>query len=389
MTNHINRRNWLKQSSILAGGLPFAASLISTNWAKAAVSSPDKHEFISDRQFAEWAPANLKARLFANENPFGPSPKAKKAIIDAIDSSYQYPFMYISGLTEKIASFEGLKPENILMASGSSPLLQAAAIYYTKPGCNIVTGATTYEDLPTKASHLGANWVKVPMTSDHKLDLVAIEKAVDSNTTLVYLVNPNNPTATMVDTAQLKGFCERVSKKTTVMIDEAYIDYLDNKEEVTMIDAVRKNQNVIVARTFSKLYGFAGLRVGYFVAGAETLKQLSRFTEGPMSISATSVQAALVAYNDTEFLQSALAKTIASKKYLYEVLTKEGYDYIPSVANFMMFPIKMESTRFVAEMMKRGVGIRGWKMDGKDYCRISIGRIDEIQAFADAFKEIS
>jgi histidinol-phosphate aminotransferase len=389
-TNPTNRRKWLKQTAMLAGGLPLAGSLFS-NLASAASkpAMPEKHIFISDRQFAELAPINLKARLLANENPFGPSDKAKKAIIDAIDKSYQYPIAYLNDLSNKIADYEGVQKENVLISSGSSPLLHAAAILYSKPGSNIITGETTYEDLPSKASQLGAKWVKVPLTKSYSLDLDAMEKAVDANTTLIYICNPNNPTGTVVDADKLKAFCERVSKNVTIFVDEAYIDYLDNPQAVTLIDAVRKNQNVIVARTFSKLYGFAGLRVGYIVAKTELIKKVGNFSEGAFSISATSIQAALAAYNDKEFLQSAFAKTMASKNFLYEILKKEGYDYIPSSANFVLFPIKMDGQKFVDEMMKRSVGVRNWKMVGKDWCRISIGRMDEMQAFAEAFKEIS
>lgn len=387
-TQPINRRKWLKQSAILAGSLPFAGSLFSSE-LKITAKQPPFYSCISDREFGQQAPADLKARLFANENPFGPSDKAKQAIIAALDVSYQYPMQHLKLLGEKIAEYEGLQRENILISSGSSPLLYAAALLYGKPGSNIISGETTYEYLPSKASYFSAKWVKIPLTKEYSLDLDAMEKAVDSNTSLVYICNPNNPTATIVDAEKLKGFCERVSKKVTVFVDEAYIDYLDNKQAITLINAVKKNQNVIVARTFSKLYGFAGLRVGYIVAKAELIKEISNYTEGPFSISAPSVHAALAAYNDTEFLQTAFAKTVASKNFLYEVLKKEGYEYIPSAANFLMFPIKMDGTKFVDEMMKRGVGVRNWKMNGKDWCRISIGRMDEMQAFADAFKEIS
>jgi histidinol-phosphate aminotransferase len=216
-----------------------------------------------------------------------------------------------------------------------------------------------------------------------------MEAKVDGNTGLVYLCNPNNPTATVVDTNKLKAFCERVSKKTTILIDEAYIDYLPDPQSVTLISGVKNGQNVIVARTFSKLYGFAGLRCGYIVAQPETIKILSTYTSGGMSITATTAAAAIAAYQETDFLQDALKKTLASKEYLYAVLKKEGYSYIPSSANFVLFPIKMDIQKFSEEMRKRSVGIRVWKINGQDYCRVSIGRMDEMEAFADAFKQIS
>ncbi len=231
--------------------------------------------------------------------------------------------------------------------------------------------------------------MKVPLTSDFKLDLDAMEKLVDEKTSLVYLVNPNNPTGTVVDTAKLKAFVERVSKKTTIFIDEAYIDYMPDPTGATLIDSVKKGQNVIVARTFSKLYGFAGLRVGYMIAQPEMVKTLSAYTNGGGSLSATSINAALVSYNDREFLDDALAKTNQSKNFLYEVLKKEGYTYIPSSTNFVMFPINMDGERFTGEMMKRGVGVRFWKFNNKNWCRVSIGKMNEMQAFAEAFKELS
>ena len=174
-----------------------------------------------------------------------------------------------------------------------------------------------------------------------------------------------------------------------VFVDEAYIDYLPDPQAATMIDMVKKGSNIIVARTFSKLYGFAGMRCGYIIGQPETISALSKYTPGAMNLNALTVAAAAVAYQETDFLQDALKKTIASKEYLYSVLKKEGYTYIPSSANFVMFPIKMDGRKFSDEMSKRGVGVRFWKMNGMDYCRISIGRMDEMEAFAEAFKQLS
>jgi histidinol-phosphate aminotransferase len=400
MGNKISRRQLLRTGALLAGGLPIASSLLGKAQASPIypagngitgtnILEPGSRGWV-EQEIAMRAPAELKARLFANENPFGPSDKAKKAISEAMLKSYQYPFMYFKDLYQMIADHEGVKPENILFGAGSSPLLMAAAMYFSKPGGNIVTGDPSYEDLPTKASRFNEKWVKVPLTADYKLDLDAMEKAVDGNTGLVYVCNPNNPTATVVDTEKLRSFCERVSKRVTVFVDEAYIDYLPDPAGTTMISGVRAGQNIIVARTFSKLYGFAGLRVGYVMAQPDMIKKLEMYTEGPMSISATSLHAALASYQDKEYLQGALSKTLASREYLYDVLKKEGYTYIPSNANFVMFPLKMDGEHFAQEMMKRGVGVRSWTLGGSNqWCRISIGRMDEMEAFATAFKELS
>lgn len=346
-------------------------------------------DLVTDEQAILQGPVAMKARLSANENPFGPSPAAKKAMTEAIETCYQYPFMKTRELMGKIADYEGVKQNNILMDAGSSPLLHAAAMFYGKNGAEIITGDPSYNDLAGAAANLGSKVIKVPLTADYKLDLDAMEAKVGPNTGLVYICNPNNPTATVVDTAKLKAFCERVSKKAVVFVDEAYIDYMPDPQAASVMSSVKAGQNVIVARTFSKLYGFAGLRCGYIVAQPETVKNLSGYATGMMSLAATTVAAAAAAYQEKEFLQDALKKTTASKEFLYALLKKEGYTYIPSSANFVMFPINMDGARFSQEMNNRGVSIRTWKFNNKDWCRVSIGRMDEMQAFADAFKQLS
>ncbi|HEX6427212.1 MAG TPA: histidinol-phosphate transaminase [Niastella sp.] len=383
------RRSFLKKSVLLTGGLLSFPAIFKN--IQAAPATPDKitglHLYHPDEVAFETTPPDIVARLLANENPFGPSDKAKKAILESLELAYQYPMKTGKILEQKITEFEGVGSNQILLGAGSSPLLVAAALYFGKG--TIVSAVPTYDAMLGQAERLGTKVIKVPLTPDYKFDLDAMEKVVDSNTSLVYICNPNNPTATVTDNAKLKAFCERVSKKTTVFIDEAYIDYLDNPQEASLIGSIKKGQNIIVARTFSKLYGFAGLRVGYLIALPEMINKLALHTGGPWSISSPALNAAIAAYQDKEFLQSAYRKTMESKKFLYDTLKTEGYEYIPSAANFVMFPLKMEGPRFAEEMMKRGVGIRSWKFFGKDWCRVSIGKMEEMQAFAKAFKELS
>jgi histidinol-phosphate aminotransferase len=390
MPNSINRRNWIKSTALLAGSTAFFSGAFSK---LAAMPKTLQRNLFGDRLAEEAAilqsPPVMKARLLANENPFGPSPAAKKAVQEALELSYQYPFMRMHELSGKIAAHEGIKQNNILMDAGSSPLLMAAALQFCKNGAEVMSADPTYNDMPSTAESHGAKWVKVPLTADYKHDLEAMEAKITSNTGLVYICNPNNPTGTVLDTAKLKAFCERVSKKVPVFIDEAYIDYMPDPQAASMIDLVKSGSNVIVARTFSKLYGFAGLRCGYVVAQPDTIKKLSDFAVGSMSLSATTVAAAIAAYQEKDFLTDALKKTEASKAYLYAVLKKEGYDYIPSSANFVMFPIKMEGPKFSQLMNDKGVGIRVWNFNGQHWCRVSIGRMDEMEAFAEAFKAIS
>ena len=391
MANQLNRRTWIKSSAVIAGGAAFFSSTFTSALAKTKIATKATKTlfFQSEQSVLAALPPNIKARLSANENPFGPSPKAKKAIMEAMDKSYQYPFFSYPIFGEKIITKEGISEDQLMIDAGSSPILKAAAIHFTKGGGNIITGDPSYGDLPSTAEEFGATLIQVPLTADYKLDLDAMEKSVNTQTKLVYICNPNNPTATVLDADKLKAFVERVSVKVPIFIDEAYIDYLEDPLSVTLVSAVKKGQNVIVARTLSKLHGFAGLRVGYAMAQPKMIETLSQYTNGAMSISATSLMGAIASYDDIEFLEDAKKKTFASRDFLYKTLKEEGYTYIPSAANFVMFPIKMDGKKFVGEMMKRGVSIRNWEFNKKHYCRVSIGTMEEMQEFAKAFKEIS
>ncbi len=399
----INRRDWLKTTALFTGGLtmlppvlqglqaaPTASEAAVTSLVSSGLSANGLTGLQADAALEPRISGVLKARLFANENPFGPSPVAKKAITDTLDNGYQYPFMLLKDLEAKICAYEGLDAKMLMTSAGSSPLLLGTAITLLGNGGNIVSADPTYDDLPTRCEKIKATWIKVPLKPDYTHDLDAMEKAINKDTRLVYICNPNNPTGTIVDVAKLKDFCERVSKKVPVFVDEAYIDYLPDPAATTLIESVKKGQNLIIARTFSKVYGLAGLRIGYVIAQPAMIDLLGEYAaSGGYALSLPAITAALASYNDKAFIAEVKKKMEASKSFLYETLKSEGYTYIPSHTNFVMFPLKMEGPRFVEEMMKRGVGLRNWKLNNEDWCRISIGRMDEMQAFAAAFKELS
>lgn len=381
----MKRRDLLKKGAILTGlyGLAFGPM----------------HAFAGPRQAGdglmlteepemgcETTPVGIRARLSANENPFGPSAKAKQAINDALQMSYQYPITDRKKLIDAICAFEGITEDRLLLDAGSSPLLQAAAACYT-PG-TIVSANPTYEDLLRRAQALGGKVVRVRLDAEYKYDLAELESAIDESTTLVYICNPNNPTATLLDTDKLKAFCERVGKKVTVFIDEAYIDLVDDPQKTTLIPMVKEGHNMIVARTFSKLYGMAGLRCGYVVAQPDVIKKLSLYANGASSISATTLAAAVASYQDKPYMEYAYKNIMASREYLYEVLKKKAIAYIPSQTNFVIFPVNMDGAVFADKMMQEGVGVRSFRFFNKEWCRVSIGKMEEMQMFAVALDKI-
>ena len=391
----MNRKEWLKTGGALLGGglsmatMGFVPKERSLKEIKNNLKSSKK--FVSDLEFSKTLPVDEPSiiRLMANENPFGPSPKAKEALIAALEKSHQYPYREGDAFANRIAAQENLKYENVLITAGSSDILTACGIYYSNTGGNIISADPSYADMPSFAEDLGAEVRWVPLTSEYKLDLKAMEAEMDENTKLVYLVNPNNPTATILETDELKAFCKRVSQKATVFIDEAYIEYLDDPDQASMASLVAEGYDVIIARTFSKLYGFAGLRLGYALSNKKNIEMLAMHCRGYFGISGPTLAAANAAYRDMDFLNDAKAKTLASKEYLYKVLEDEGYSYIPSSTNFVLFPIHMAGPRFSQEMVKRGVAVRNWQFDGQRWCRVSVGTMPQMEAFAKAFQQIS
>lgn len=388
--SQLDRRRWIKNSALLTGGLAFGSNFfmsLKQASAKEVTNVLSKSYLTDNLKAMETTPPEIKARLSANENPFGPSDKAKEAIRNSIDKSYQYAFYEGREMAQKIADFEGVGTENLLLSAGSSPILQAGAILYGKG--TIISSKPTYEDLLGTAESMGTKVLRLPLTSEYKFDLDAMERAVDSNTSLVYICNPNNPTATIVDSNKLKEFCKRVSKKTMVFVDEAYIDLVPNPAETTMIPLIKEGYNIIVARTFSKLYGMAGMRFGYMVSQPATIKKFEQITPGPMSVAYGTWAAALVSYQDKPFMQMSYDGIQTSKKYVYEALKKEGYEYVPSETNFLVFPVKEDSKKFVMNMMKYGVSVRSWEFNDKQWCRVSIGTMDEMKTFALALAKVS
>lgn len=384
--NKINRRLLLKSALLTTSGLSIFPSLAFSKsglpiqeqeLAKAILSLPNAIE-------PEWigvGKPEVRARLNANENPYGPSPKAKKALAEAIDKSFMYPFQSSKSLIEEIARAENVAPEQILLGAGSSQLLLASFSAFGRKGKFLVADPSYISQVKE------LDFDKVPLTSDYKHDLNAMANRVNDKTAMVYICNPNNPTGTELDTDSLKDFCAGVSGKVPVMVDEAYIDYVKNPRESSMVEGIRKGQNLMVLRTFSKLHAFAGLRVGYCIAQAEMIKTMEQFISFS-SVSHTSLEAAGASYQDTEFPKMVLAKTQETKEFVYKTLKDHGFSYIPSCTNFILFPLQMKGEVFLDKMSDEGVQVRRWEFNGQHWCRVSLGKMEDMKIFAEAFAKV-
>ncbi|MFT4031699.1 MAG: aminotransferase class I/II-fold pyridoxal phosphate-dependent enzyme [Siphonobacter sp.] len=374
----MNRRNWLK-----SGTLAVAGATIPDFWRPAEAA---------EAGLPHLAGTPVKARLMSNENPYGPSQKAQKAIADAISSGWMYPRDSIMTFRKMIARENNISEDQVLLGAGSGELLMASGIHYTVKGgagTNIVGGDPTYMQLLRTALALGAEFKKTSLTKDFTYDYDRMAASVSDKTSLVYLCNPNNPTGILEAPSKMSAFCEDMAKRKPIFIDEAYMDYAADPKANSMMSLVKKGHNVLIARTFSKIHGFAGLRIGYLVGQPDTLKEISNYCTGGGSISATSVKGAIASYLDEDFQEYSKAKCKESKEYLYKLLKDHGYSYLPSSTNFVLFPIKMNGKEFVEKMAQQGVALKSWEFANQQWCRISMGTLEEMKLFGEAFSTLA
>ncbi|HEV7347837.1 histidinol-phosphate transaminase [Telluribacter sp.] len=394
MNQKIDRRNLLKSGLLTLGGMVAAPHLSMGAFSNAPLNldpenrifrSPMVREYFLDEKIAP----KILAKLNANENPYGPPVSARKAVAASVEGGNRYAWKELTDLMAKIAKKEGVTPDHIMMGPGSSDLLEKVALVLFANGGNVVSADPTYMSLINVAKSTGATWKAIPCKEDWSHDLKAMEAAIDKDTKLVYVCNPNNPVGSVTAGKDLLDFCSRVSEKVPVFVDEAYLELAVGADTESMVSLLTKKKNVIVARTFSKIMGMAGLRVGYIAALPSTLDQIQKITRGGMGIAFTSIAAANASLDDAEFQTSTRKLNHEAKLYLYENLDKMGYKYIPSYTNFVIFPVGIPGKDLLTKMSAKGVGIRAFEIQGKPWCRVSIGTMDEMKLFVSALGQLS
>lgn len=385
MKNNLSRRDWFKQSAMAAGAM-FAGSAIATeSFALPAMGMKPFQGVHRLREYNVLAArpdvSQLKARLLANENPWGPSKKAVSAIGDAASKGNRYVYNSAVEMMETLAKKEGVAVEQVLVAAGSTDILEKTAFALCMKGGNVISADPSYLSLVKTAQAIGATWKNIPLRADYAHDLDAMEKAIDETTKLVYICNPNNPTGTMTPASEIKDFIKKVNSRVPIFIDEAYMELLDNPDAETAVGMINEGYDLIIARTFSKIHGMAGLRVGYMVAKAERVKMVQSLVRTEMGLSVTSVAGAMASLKDVSFQEYTRSHNKTNREYVTEELKKMGFSPIPSSTNFILFPVQMPIKELVDKMMERSVGIRGYELDGKPYARVSIGTMDELKLF--------
>lgn len=369
----VNRRNWLRLVGLAGTGAALAPL--------ANAKSAQAFDFP-----ARPLPPTGSVRLSSNENPYGPSPKVREAMIKALDDACRYPFSYTRELTRMIADKEGVSPEHIVLTAGSTEGLKVTGLSFGMHGGEIVAADPTFQSLMTYGEQFGAHihWVPLDNTLTH--DLESMEKRVNNNTRLVFVCNPNNPTGTLLPAEKMRDFCRSMAGRAIVFADEAYFDYVTEPGYPSMVELVKQDYNVIVSRTFSKVYGLAGIRAGYLIARPDIARRLAANCMANLNMLA--ISAAKAAMEDQEFYRFSLQKNEASKKYLYSLLDELKFRYIPSHANFVFFETRRDINAFMADMAKHQIIVGRPFPPLNQWCRISTGTMAEMEAFGQALRKM-
>jgi histidinol-phosphate aminotransferase len=323
-------------------------------------------------------------KLDGNENPYGPSPAARQAILASVSEAPRYADTTIETLTNQLAAHEGVAPSQIVIGTGSGELLKMAGLLAMtmQSGAEVVASRPTYEELPVFAETLGLKVLWVAADADHRHDLPAMRAAITPLTRLVYVCNPNNPTGTAVTRDALEKFIRSVPVSCTVIVDEAYIDLADQPGVATVAALAHEVPNVVVLRTFSKLHGLAGLRIGYAIAPAALAQRLAALSiTWPNS---TGLSAAIASFNDHAFLKATRAALTGDRAKVHAALDRLGLNRADAQGNFVFFDTGGPLQRFQDRMLVEGIKV-GRHFDGYDtWARVTIGLHEEVDRFLQA-----
>lgn len=374
----INRRQWLKSAGLTSG--------LFSVMGVAGSSVPSFESFLHAKEALHFPPETL-LKLSSNENPYGPSKMVREAMVKGFDSVCRYPWEERSSLQKKLAKKEGVTTDHILITVGSTEALKMTALAYGLNGGEVIAGEPTFETMLHYSEHFGAHIHRVPVKADTLvLDLEEMEKRITGNTRLLFLCNPNNPTGTIVHAEQLRDFCESAAKKAVVFSDEAYYDYITEPNYPSMVELVKDNQNVIVSRTFSKVYGLAGIRLGYLVARPDIIARIKLCQADRPNMLA--LHAAMTALDEQDFYQYSLDMNENAKRKIYASLDLLGLPYVKSHTNFVFFKTGMDIKDFNKAMQEQGVWVGRPFPPYNEWCRVSTGKVEDMDLLTNAMGKV-
>lgn len=311
-------------------------------------------------------------KLASNENPFGFSPRVREAVIQAVSSANRYPDGAATALRRALSEHLGVGEESLICGNGSDEIVQLIARAYLAPGTSTVMATPTFPRYKTNAVIEGARVIEVPL-KDGRHDLDAMAAAVTDDTRVVWVCNPNNPTGTMVTHDELVAFLARVPRHVLVVLDEAYVEYVTDARFPRSLELLRAHENLILLRTFSKIYGLAGFRIGYGIAAPTVIDALNRVRE-PFNTSFVAQAAALAALKDQAFVAACVEKNEEGKRQLYEGFARLGLHYYETHANFILVDVGRPAGAVFEALLRQGVIVRSGEALGYPMAlRVTIG----------------
>lgn len=335
------------------------------------------------------SPADSIVRLSANENPYGPSPKAFAAMREAFGLVWRYPDEGMDALAADLARHHNVGTGAVLLGNGSSEILKLCAAAFTGPGRPTVMADPSFEALAIYARAAGVEVVKVPLTADHQHDLPKMQ-AVSGGSGLIYICNPNNPTATITPKDRLSAFLTGLPAGVTALVDEAYFHYA-NHEETPLYESVipltQEHPNVIVARTFSKVYGMAGLRCGYAVARPETIERLHA-QQAWDSVNAMALAAARASLADGEHTAGSRRRNSETRSTVTAELERRGYRVLPSATNFLMADLRRPVGPVIEALRRHQVYVGRVFPALPTHLRVTIGTPPQMKTFLAALRQV-
>ncbi|HIF19771.1 MAG TPA: histidinol-phosphate aminotransferase family protein [Gammaproteobacteria bacterium] len=335
-----------------------------------------------------YGPHTEIAQLHWNENFYGPSPAAIKAMQESALKSAYYPDLLIKKLIAMIAEQHGLGIENITVSAGSTQALSYLAQVKSREN-PIATTQLGWDLHLSYAQNIGGVIVRVDNGDNLEINLADIETIANKNISSVSIVNPNNPTGLLINAGELRTSVIKMSKKALVIVDEAYNEITDEPEVNSMISLVKEGHNVAISRTFSKIYGLAGERVGYIIAQPDVIESIKKNGGSEFAVSLAGAAGALASYNDDEFLKYSKSKIIEAREMVNEAVQLNGLTALPSQTNFVFVNLgNIDADDFRDEMLKRKVLIRGKYGNFNNWSRVSMGNIEDVQRYVDAIPEV-
>lgn len=326
-------------------------------------------------------------KMASNENPLGASPKAVTAILDNLHRLNYYPDSNCYNLKEKMAVYWGIDAASFLIGNGSDELLRLIAETFINRDDEVIFADPTFAEYEFTAKIMGAKCIKVPL-KDFRHDLEAMLAAVTEKTKIIYLCNPNNPTGTIFTRDEIEVFMEKVPQDVLIIFDEAYIEYADKQICLSGIEYLKKHRNVIVLRTFSKIYGLASLRIGYALTTPEIASAVKRVFE-PFNVNTLAQVAAIAAIDDYSHVKNSLAANYRGKNYLYTALTEMGLNYVPTEANFIFVDTGQDSREVFNRLLQMGVIIRTGDIFGfPTFIRVTISTHSRNHRFIESLKTV-